>query len=376
MNESDGRGDGRRSTGGTVLIVDDNPNNLRVLGSMLEQAGYRVRPALSGELALRSIQSSLPDLILLDIRMPDLDGYAVCRQLKDDPRTRDLPVIFISALQEVQDKLHAFRAGGLDYVVKPFEMEEVLARVSTHVALRRAQQELQQAYAEMETRVRERTRELQESNERIARQTQVEQTLGEILRLSLSPLALVPYLDEVLNHLARSAPWSNLWRKTAVLLADLRSPGPLLKLVAARNFPPALWQACAVVPHAGCSCGIAAARAELVFSPDGQGPGDTPCVGQHCQGHYAVPIREGDKVLGVLVHFVGQGHERDADEESFLTRVADTLGAGIARRYAEDRIEYLAYHDDLTQLPNRRLLTDRINQELYMARRQIGRAHV
>jgi len=128
---------------GNIVIVDDNPSNLRVLSAMLDQAGFKIRPALSGELALRAVAASLPDLILLDIRMPGMDGYEVCRRLKADPRTSEIPVIFISALSETEDKLAAFRAGGIDYVTKPFQSEEVMARVRTHLQLRHMQQHLE-----------------------------------------------------------------------------------------------------------------------------------------------------------------------------------------------------------------------------------------
>ena len=130
-------------TQGNIVIVDDQPNNLRVLSGILQQAGYKVRPALDGKFALQSIKSSPPDLILLDIRMPEMDGYEVCRRLKADEQTREIPVIFISALQDVEDKLSAFRAGGVDYVAKPFQVEEVLARVRAHLNLYRLQCDLQ-----------------------------------------------------------------------------------------------------------------------------------------------------------------------------------------------------------------------------------------
>lgn len=128
---------------GNIVIVDDQPNNLRVLSGILQQAGYKVRPALDGKFALQSIKSSPPDLILLDIRMPEMDGYEVCRHLKADEQTREIPVIFISALQDMEDKLNAFRVGGVDYVAKPFQMEEVLARVQAHIKLYRLQCNLQ-----------------------------------------------------------------------------------------------------------------------------------------------------------------------------------------------------------------------------------------
>ena len=139
-----------------ILVVDDTQANLQLLAGMLKERGYKVRPVPSGMLALQAAKSAPPDLILLDIHMPDLDGYEVCAQLKRDERTRDIPVLFISALNETMDKVLAFGMGGLDYITKPFQFEEVDARVAAHLKLRRLQvdlaarnQELQQSNAEL-----------------------------------------------------------------------------------------------------------------------------------------------------------------------------------------------------------------------------------
>jgi sigma-B regulation protein RsbU (phosphoserine phosphatase) len=134
---------------GDILIVDDTPANLRLLSQMLVEQGYQVRPVPDGALALAAAQAQPPDLILLDIRMPGMDGYEVCEHLKADAQTRDIPVIFISALDAAQDKVRAFTIGGVDYVTKPFQVEEVLARVGTHLALRRLQKQLQDANQKM-----------------------------------------------------------------------------------------------------------------------------------------------------------------------------------------------------------------------------------
>jgi two-component system, sensor histidine kinase and response regulator len=130
---------------GTILIVDDTPNNLRLLSSMLTKQGYEVRSAISGSVALMAVRTVPLDLILLDINMPKMNGYEVCQQLKADEQTRDIPVIFLSALGEPLDKVQAFQVGGVDYITKPFQVEEVLARVENHLTLRRMQLELQQA---------------------------------------------------------------------------------------------------------------------------------------------------------------------------------------------------------------------------------------
>jgi sigma-B regulation protein RsbU (phosphoserine phosphatase) len=125
-----------------ILIVDDNPANLRLLSQMLSERGYKIRAVKSGERALASIKATLPELILLDIRMGEMDGYQVCKQLKSNAKTADIPVIFISALQEISDKVKGFNVGGVDYITKPFQFEEVLARVETHLTLRRMQKKL------------------------------------------------------------------------------------------------------------------------------------------------------------------------------------------------------------------------------------------
>lgn len=122
-----------------ILVFDDTTANLQLLVNMLTQKGYKVRPAINGKLALSSAQTAPPDLILLDIIMPNMDGYEVCQHLKADRRTRDVPIIFISAINEVLDKVKAFTLGGVDYITKPFQFEEVLVRVETHLTLRNLQ---------------------------------------------------------------------------------------------------------------------------------------------------------------------------------------------------------------------------------------------
>ena len=129
MENTSDRSDSSNRAKGVIMVVDDTPENLRVLEKMLTEHGYRVRATLNSSLALKSVQTSLPDLILLDIKMPAPDGYEVCQWLKADERTRDVPVIFISALDEVWDKVKAFHVGGIDYITKPFQAEEVLARL-------------------------------------------------------------------------------------------------------------------------------------------------------------------------------------------------------------------------------------------------------
>ncbi|MBD2464828.1 hybrid sensor histidine kinase/response regulator [Oscillatoria sp. FACHB-1407] len=170
-----------------ILVVDDTPDNLRLLSIMLSENGYKVRKAINGERALQAVQAIAPDLILLDIRMPDMTGYEVCRHLKES-EYRDIPVIFISALDDVFDKVMAFDVGGVDYINKPFQGQEVLARINTHLKIKKLQNQLQHQNTqlqqevcdriaaeaalktlnqELEMRVQDRTSELQTANEQL-----------------------------------------------------------------------------------------------------------------------------------------------------------------------------------------------------------------
>jgi diguanylate cyclase (GGDEF)-like protein len=135
VNETDDRAD--------ILIVDDTPANLDLLSSMLSEKGYRFRVATNGQRAIAAARSAQPDLVMLDITMPDMDGYEVCRRLKADPATAGVPVIFISALGEALDKVRAFEAGGADYVSKPLQFEEVLARIENQLRISRLQRRLE-----------------------------------------------------------------------------------------------------------------------------------------------------------------------------------------------------------------------------------------
>jgi len=166
-----------------ILVIDDESHELTLLTVALTRRGYRVQQADNGPLGLELARSAPPDLILLDIMMPDMDGYQVCRRLKEDAKTGDIPVIVISALERVDDKIEAFSAGAVDYIPKPFVVSEMLARVKTHLALRAAQKQLEekseiieQLNESLEQRVIRRTQALQDE---IAQHKQTEALLQE-----------------------------------------------------------------------------------------------------------------------------------------------------------------------------------------------------
>ena len=172
-----------------ILVVDDIPVNLSLLTQILAEQGYKVRVAPSGRLALKSVESYPPDLILLDINMPDLNGYEVCQKLKANPETAAIPVIFISALGEVTDKIKAFQFGGVDYITKPFEPLEVLARIQHQLRLQQLQQQLQrqnqQLSKQMELRRQSEAelRLLLATTQAVSRQEDVNSALQVVLRL-------------------------------------------------------------------------------------------------------------------------------------------------------------------------------------------------
>lgn len=152
-----------RTCRGEILLVDDSPASLKLLSLWLEEAGYAVRQAPSGELALWSLQSRHPDLILLDVRMPGLDGFATCRRLKADERIRHIPVIFLSAENETPDRVEGLHIGAVDFIAKNSTREELLARVNTHVTLEQTQKALLRERELLEERVRQRTKEILEN---------------------------------------------------------------------------------------------------------------------------------------------------------------------------------------------------------------------
>jgi PAS domain S-box-containing protein len=140
-----------------ILVIDDTPENLALLSQMLTERGYKVRSVTKGSTGIRGAQAAPPDLILLDVKMPQMDGYQVCQHLKADERTRDIPVIFISALGDVHDKIKGFQVGGVDYITKPFQVEEVLARLDTHLTIQKLQKQLQQQNRKLQQEIKERT---------------------------------------------------------------------------------------------------------------------------------------------------------------------------------------------------------------------------
>jgi diguanylate cyclase (GGDEF)-like protein len=171
---------------GKILVVDDVPDNLRVLSAALTGRGYQVRCVKNGVMALLTAKKEPPHLILLDVKMPEMDGYEVCEQLKADPKTCDIPVIFLSAFDDVLDKVKAFSVGGVDYITKPFQIEEVVVRIDHQLALQSAKAEISQFNTKLEQEVQQRTAQLEQVIHQLNQEiTQHQQTQLELTHQTL-----------------------------------------------------------------------------------------------------------------------------------------------------------------------------------------------
>ncbi len=185
-------------TSATILIVDDQVDNLLVLTSLLKSQGYEVRKVRGGKLAIQTVQAEVPDLILLDIRMPEIDGYQICAQLKADAETQDIPIIFLSALNELDDRMAAFTAGGADYITKPFYATEVLARIHCQLTIQQQRRQLMEQNRKLQQEIQERQR--------------VELALRQA-NLELERLASLDGLTQIPNRRRFDEYWAMHWQQ-------------------------------------------------------------------------------------------------------------------------------------------------------------------
>ena len=166
---------------GDILIVDDEMPNLKLLSELLGRQGYQVRPANNPQMAIDAALRQPPALILLDVRMPEMDGFEVCKRLKQDERTHDIPIIFISALQDVEDRVRGFNVGGVDFISKPFQDSEVLARVRTHLELRSMQLHLEELVEKRTAEVVKLKNQIEQENIYLRKQIEVKHKHEEII---------------------------------------------------------------------------------------------------------------------------------------------------------------------------------------------------
>lgn len=189
---------------GDILLVDDRPDNLRLLLNILKDKGYKVRCVTNGAMALRVSLRHPPDLILLDIQMPEMNGYQVCEQLKAKPETREIPVIFLSVIEETKEKVHAFNLGGVDYITKPFQVKEVVARVENQLQILRLQTKLKEQNIRLEQEIQERQaieQQLLELNREMKRSNQELEQFAYVVSHDLqAPLGNIASFAQLLQN--------------------------------------------------------------------------------------------------------------------------------------------------------------------------------
>lgn len=325
-----------------ILVVDDTTANLRLLDGLLRSNGYRVRPVPSGELALRAVEAAVPDIILLDMNLPDIAGIEVCRRIKTRAHLQHVPIIFISALAETEDKIAAFAAGGIDYVTKPFRTEEVLARVRTHLALRDMREQIEQqnrALAEsrdtLEARVRERTRELEHANSELQAQINERQRAERELRLNAgvfhgtSESILICSASHQVMRVNRSLLLTTGYQESEII-------GKPMAMLMGQHQAQAFYQA---------------VEAQV------QGTG-------HWQGELFLRRKNGE-VFPVWLSVTGQVADEDHPAQAIVT-----FSDISEKKLTEQRLHRLAHYDPLTDLPNRLLFNEYGARAIARAKRE------
>ena len=330
-----------------ILIVDDMPDNLRLLSTMLTCYGYHVRKAINGQLALQGAEISPPDLILLDINMPKMNGYQVCEKLKLSEKTKDIPVIFISALDDVMEKVKAFEVGGVDYITKPFQIEEVLARVQNQLSLRLLQSQLQLQARELHdrnSRLQEEIAQRQRAEESIRFLLETTRAIGEAVDFN-SALEVIlhqvgqtirwdvgeAWIPDAEGTVLQSAPG---WYASNARMDSFRSQSE--KLTFARNIglPGRVWASKQPEWVEDISQGYPHFMESQIALEIGFKAG------------FGVPILVGDEVLAVLVFFKIASCRKDGRFIDIFNAVATQLGSLIQRKQAQEllRIAQEKYH--------------------------------
>ena len=330
-----------------ILIVDDKPDNLRLLSTMLTCYGYHVRKAINGQVALQGAEISPPDLILLDINMPKMNGYQVCEKLKLSEKTKDIPVIFISALDDVMEKVKAFEVGGVDYITKPFQIEEVLARVQNQLSLRLLQSQLQLQAKELHdrnSRLQQEIAERQRAEESIRFLLETTRAIGEAVDFN-SALEVIlhqvgqtirwdvgeAWIPDAEGTVLQSAPG---WYASNARMDSFRSESEKLTFAMNIGLPGRVWASKQPEWVEDISQGYPHFIESEIALEIGFKAG------------FGVPILVGDEVLAVLVFFKLSPCRKNARFIDIFNAVATQLGSLIQRKQAEEllRIAQEKYH--------------------------------
>ncbi|MBG0777666.1 MAG: EAL domain-containing protein [Desulfovibrionaceae bacterium] len=355
--------------GNAILVVDDEPINQRILATTLEAEGFAVLMAQSGAKAIDVARREHPDLVLLDIMMPGLDGLQTCARLKEDEATADIPVIFLSALVDSETKSRGFEVGGVDYVSKPFDSRELVARVRTHLTIRIQERQIRLYADSLESMINERTQRLSRAEDELQRDNDVQRVLNSLLRVSLEGATLRELLRASLEQVL-ALRWMPFEHCGAVYLraeGDGEGGGEGgkdgLTLEAYVGGADEHIQPAPFIPKDQCPVEMQRVMTCTVCTVDAPAVQDVPA------GTRAVwaPIVHGEALYGVLMARLKPGRSPDAREESFLAAVANTLGRLVLFKRTEEQLFYHAYYDTLTGLPNRTLFRDRVAVEVETA---------
>ena len=317
-----------------ILVVDDQPENLHLLATALGDQNCEVKGVVSGEMALIAAESAIPDLILLDVVMPGLDGYQVCQRLKANEATQHIPIIFLSANKDSEDRIHALSIGAADYISKPFQVNEVLLRIKNQLTLQAARQEIQTLNAELEQRIQKRTAQLEQVNRKLQYEIQERQQVTKLFRASEEKL------ESILNSLEEV-----VWSVDAVT-NDLLFVNPAAQNVYGRSVAELLTN-----PELRLESIHPEDRALVQFSTS-----DTLSQSQDLE--YRIVQPNGN------ICWVWERSRLVLDPHGLAHRRDGILCDITERKKVEAELNYKAKHDSLTHLPNRSAFMERIEQAL------------
>ena len=351
-----------------ILLVVDTPENLRVLSQILTMYGYKARAVPDGILALTVARAAPPDLIMMDINMPGMDGYETCQRLKADERTQHIPVIFLSAMSEVEDKVKGFEAGGVDYITKPFQVDEVLARLETHLAIRRLQEQLEIANSELADHLFE----LSQAREAERQQRILAELLVETISAINSSLDYNEVLDLLLVNMGRVVPHDT------ANIALINEQGMVHVLRSHNNLEPEeidqpetpesplenhpLWK-----KVAECHCPIIVADAHAETNQEESRGRTTQLKG--LRSHVCVPILSEQQLLGFINLGSSIPHFFTDEHVERMKIFADQAAVAIEKARLFNKVQQLATLDGLTGVYNRRHLLDLAQREYARTRR-------
>ncbi|MBN1888959.1 MAG: response regulator [Thermoflexales bacterium] len=314
---------------GSILIVDDTPANLRLLSIMLAKQGHKVRVANSGQRALESVQANPPDLILLDIMMPEMSGYEVCKRLKSDVQTSDIPVIFLSALDATESKVSAFRAGGVDYITKPFQLEEVIARVETHLVLYGLQKKLQEQNAQLEREVTERL----QAEDTMRRFTERLQLLHEIDQAILGAQSPASIAMAILGRISHLVPC----QRVSVVEFDALLGVQVLAVEAGRGFGTDITASLSLLRAAARKQKLIQGVADIAALPT-RSPLQEQLLAEGVRSYLIVPLLAQDDVIGTLNLEADHPHVFAAEHIEAAAQVAGMLAVAIRQAQLRDSL--------------------------------------